>query len=126
MLKVQFLIRKVILFVKLSGELDQSSVEKLRVRVSELVSNYNIVYIVINCKELTFMDSSGIGFIIGRFNQLKDVNGKIIMCELNQLINRIVNVSGLSRIVTIKKTEEEASLYVEGLYEKVYKMRIQF
>ena len=46
MLKVQFLIRKVILFVKLSGELDQSSVEKLRVRVSELVSNYNIVYIV--------------------------------------------------------------------------------
>ena len=126
MLKAQFLIRKVILFVKLTGELDQSSVEKLRVRVSELITNYNIAYIVINCKELSFMDSSGIGFIIGRFNQLKGCNGKIILCEMNELITRIVNVSGLSRIVIIKETEEEASLYVEGLYEKVYKMRIQF
>ena len=72
------------------------------------------------------MDSTGIGFIIGRYNQLKEVNGKIILCEMNELITKIVNVSGITRIVTVKKTEEDANLLVEGLYEKIHKMRIQF
>lgn len=125
MLKAQFFIRMNILFIRFSGELDQKSVEKMRVRVSELITNYRICLLVINCAELSFMDSSGIGFIIGRYNQLKKVDGRIILCEMNELIQRIVNISGIARIVTIKKTEDEASIFVEGLYEKVYKMRIQ-
>ena len=125
MLKAQFFIRMNILFIRFSGELDQKSVEKMRVRVSELITNYRICLLVINCAELSFMDSSGIGFIIGRYNQLKEVDGRIILCEMNELIQRIVNISGIARIVTIKKTENEASIFVEGLYEKVYKMRIQ-
>lgn len=126
MLKSQFFIRKTTLFIRFSGELDQKSVEKIRIRVSELIINYNIEYVVINCSELNFMDSSGIGFIIGRYNQLKDVNGRIIICEMNDLISRIVNISGISRIVTVKQTEEEANIMVEGLYEKIRKMRVQF
>ena len=126
MLKAQFFIRKTILFIRFSGELDQKSVEKMRVRVTELISNYKIEYLIINCRELNFMDSTGIGFIIGRYNQLKEVNGKIILCEMNELITKIVNVSGIARIVTIKKTEDDANMLVEGLYEKIHKMRIQF
>jgi len=126
MLKAQFFIRKTILFIRFSGELDQKSVEKMRVRVTELISNYKIEYLIINCRELNFMDSTGIGFIIGRYNQLKEVNGKIILCEMNELITKIVNVSGIARIVTIKRTEDEANIMVEGLYEKIYKMRVQF
>lgn len=126
MLKAQFFIRKTILFIRFSGELDQKSVEKMRIRVTELISNYQIEYLIINCRELNFMDSTGIGFIIGRYNQLKEVNGKIILCEMNELITKIVNVSGITRIVTVKKTEEDANLLVEGLYEKIHKMRIQF
>ena len=126
MLKAQFFIRKTILFIRFSGELDQKSVEKMRIRVTELISNYRIEYLIINCRELNFMDSTGIGFIIGRYNQLKEVNGKIILCEMNELITKIVNVSGITRIVIVKKTEEDANLLVEGLYEKIHKMRIQF
>lgn len=126
MLKAQFFIRKTILFIRFSGELDQKSVEKMRIRVTELISNYKIEYLIINCRELNFMDSTGIGFIIGRYNQLKEVNGKIILCEMNELITKIVNVSGIARIVTIKKTEDDANMLVEGLYEKIHKMRIQF
>lgn len=126
MLKAQFFIRKTILFIRFSGELDQKSVEKMRIRVTELISNYRIEYLIINCRELNFMDSTGIGFIIGRYNQLKEVNGKIILCEMNELITKIVNVSGITRIVTVKKTEVDANLLVEGLYEKIHKMRIQF
>lgn len=124
MLKAQFFIQKAVLFVRFSGELDQKSVERIRVRVSELIANYNIEYLVINCRDLSFMDSSGIGFIIGRYNQLKEVNGKIIICEMNELIAKIISISGLSRIVVLKKTEEEANIFVEGMYEKVHKLRV--
>lgn len=124
MLKAQFFIQKAVLFVRFSGELDQKSVERIRVRVSELIANYNIEYLVINCRDLSFMDSSGIGFIIGRYNQLKEVNGKIIICEMNELIAKIISISGLSRIVILKKTEEEANIFVEGMYEKVHKLRV--
>lgn len=124
MLKAQFFIRKTVLYVRFSGELDQRSIEKVRVRVSELITNYEIEYLVINCRELTFMDSSGIGFIIGRYNQLKLIDGKIFICEMNDLITRIVNISGLSRIVNLTKTEEEANYLVEGMYEKIHKLRV--
>ena len=70
------------------------------------------------------MDSSGIGFIIGRYNQLKLIDGKIFICEMNDLITRIVNISGLSRIVNLTKTEEEANYLVEGMYEKIHKLRV--
>ena len=124
MLKAQFFIRKTVLYVRFSGELDQRSIEKVRVRVSELITNYEIEYLVINCRELTFMDSSGIGFIIGRYNQLKLIDGKIFICEMNDLITRIVNISGLSRIVNLTKTEEEANYLVECMYEKIHKLRV--
>lgn len=124
MLKAQFFIRKTILFVRFSGELDQKSIEKVKVRVSELITNYKIVYLIINCKDLSFMDSSGIGFIIGRYNQLKSVDGKIVICNANDLISRIINISGLSRIVMVEGTEEDATSLVEGLYEKVHKLRV--
>ena len=43
---------------------------------------------------------------------------------MNDLITRIVNISGLSRIVNLTKTEEEANYLVEGMYEKIHKLRV--
>ena len=98
-MKAQIFIRKQILYVRFSGELDSSVANGLRVKISELIENYNVKYLVLNCAGLTFMDSSGIGFIIGRYNQLKEKNGMIIMCELDDLVKRIVKLSGINRIV---------------------------
>lgn len=120
-MKAQIFIRKQILYVRFSGELDSSVANGLRVKISELIENYNVKYLVLNCAGLTFMDSSGIGFIIGRYNQLKEKNGMIIMCELDDLVKRIVKLSGINRIVNIKNTEEEVNQFLEGEYEKIHK-----
>ena len=120
-MKAQIFIRKQVLYVRFSGELDSSVANGLRVKISELIENYNVKYLVLNCAGLTFMDSSGIGFIIGRYNQLKEKNGMIIMCELDDLVKRIVKLSGINRIVNIKSTEEEVNQFLEGEYEKIHK-----
>ena len=58
------------------------------------------------------MDSSGIGYIIGRFSQLKKV-GKIVLCSINDLIMRLVNLSGLRKICLIARDEDEAQEFLE-------------
>ena len=123
-MKAQVFIRKHILYVRLKGELDSSVANSLRIKISELIENYNIIYLVLNCNELTFMDSSGIGFIIGRFNQLREKNGKIFMCDLKDTIKRIVKLSGIGRIVSIKETEEDVNRYLEVNYEKIHENAI--
>jgi len=106
------LIKKNILYVRLDGELDQHTVENLRVRVTELIEKYFIKYLVLNFQKLNFMDSSGIGFIIGRCNRLRQVKGKVILCELNENIRRIVYLSGLNKICMISESEEEVNEYL--------------
>lgn len=123
-MKAQIFIRKHILYVRLNGELDSSVANSLRIKISELIDNYNIRFLVLNCEKLSFMDSSGIGFIIGRFNQLKDKSGKIFMCNLDDVIKRIVKLSGISRIVSIKETEEDVNSYLEVNYDKIHESAV--
>lgn len=112
-LNMQMAIRKNRLFIRLSGELDQAVTENLKIKVSEVVDKYMIKHIIINFLKLDFMDSSGIGFIIGRYAQVKKRNGKIVICSMNNMIERIVRLSGLRRICLIASSEEEAERELE-------------
>jgi stage II sporulation protein AA (anti-sigma F factor antagonist) len=111
-LKVEMFIKRHVLYVRLDGELDQHNVENIRVRIIELIDKYMIRYLVFNFKKLQFMDSSGIGFIIGRYNRLKKDKGEVILCSLNEGIKRLVMLSGLCKICMIKQDEEEVNEYI--------------
>ena len=108
-LNIQMAIRKNRLFIRLVGELDQAVTENLKIRVSEVIDKYMIKHVIINFEKLSFMDSSGIGFIIGRYNYLKKVNGSVILCSMNDQIRRLVMLSGLARICQLRKNEEEVN-----------------
>jgi stage II sporulation protein AA (anti-sigma F factor antagonist) len=58
------------------------------------------------------MDSSGIGVILGRYNQVKRQGGVLLVCNLNNTIERIVRLSGLYKILVITKDEEQAENYL--------------
>lgn len=86
-LNVGVYVKKDVLILRLKGELDDLSVSDLRMRISKYISDYSIVHLVINVKDLNFLDSSGIGFIIGRYHQLKKqvaiLRSAIFMRRLN-------------------------------------------
>lgn len=113
-LNVNLYLRKNTLFVRLKGEMDQSTCNELRVKLLEVIVKYDVVNIVFNLKELDFMDSSGIGVIIGRYNQLKSKGGKLILCNLNPNIEKIITLSGLTKICILKDTEDSAKYFLEG------------
>ena len=110
---IQMSIRKNKLFVRLEGELDQAVTEKLKIRISEIIDKYDIKFLIFNFERLNFMDSSGIGFIIGRYSQIKKRNGKIVVCSMNNLIERIFIISGLKKICSVAENENDAENMVE-------------
>ena len=112
MLSTEIFIKRNILYIRFDGELDQKNVEGLRYKVIELIDKYNIKFLVFNFKKLKFMDSSGIGFIIGRYNYLKKINGSIILCNMTEQIRRLVMLSGLARICELRKDEEDANKFL--------------
>lgn len=106
MLNVGVYVKKDVLILRLKGELDDISVSDLRGRVSKYIDDYHIKHLVINVDELKFMDSSGIGFIIGRYHQLKRNEGDVTLCCINSYVEKIIHVSGLSKICKIRQSED--------------------
>ncbi|HIT50378.1 MAG TPA: anti-sigma factor antagonist [Candidatus Pelethenecus faecipullorum] len=113
-LNVGVYVKKDVLILRLKGELDDLSVSDLRMRISKYISDYSIVHLVINVKDLNFLDSSGIGFIIGRYHQLKKTGGDITISNLHAKIERIIYVSGLAKICKIRDTEESVLISLGG------------
>jgi stage II sporulation protein AA (anti-sigma F factor antagonist) len=111
-LSVHLFIKQDTLFIRLRGELDHHTSIELRERINILMNEYVVKNIVFNMQELTFMDSSGIGVILGRFNQVKRNSGLLLVCNLNNTIERIIRLSGLYKILVITKDEEQAENYL--------------
>lgn len=112
-LNMQMAIKRSTLLVRLKGELDQGVAEELKKKVSDVIEKYYVKNLIINLNEVPFMDSTGIGFIIGRYAQLKTRKGKVVVCAMNEMVERIFNLSGLKRICLVAADETEAQKYVE-------------
>lgn len=112
-LSVQMSVKSSTLIMRLSGDLDQASIESLKRKVVEIIDKYYIKNLIINLEQVPFMDSSGIGFIIGRYTQIKNRRGKVVVCSMNEMIERIFNLSGLKRICHVANSEIDATKYLE-------------
>ena len=71
-----------------------------------------LTYLLFDLKELTFLDSAGIGLILGRYNEIKKINGLVGLIGLNTYSRRIVNLTGLTTI--IKEYKSVASFKKEA------------
>ncbi|SNS36795.1 anti-anti-sigma regulatory factor, SpoIIAA [Anaerovirgula multivorans] len=96
------------LIVKLQGELDHHVAEKIRVELDEMISNKRSRNLIFNLKELNFMDSSGIGVIIGRYKNINKFGGKVAVIEVSEKVDKIFNLAGLYRIIDKYKNQKDA------------------
>lgn len=96
------------LIVKLQGELDHHVAEKIRVELDEMISNKRSKNLIFNLKELNFMDSSGIGVIIGRYKNINKLGGKVAVIEVSEKVDKIFNLAGLYRIIDKYKNQKDA------------------
>ena len=86
--------------VRLSGELDHHSAAPLKEKLDTLIkSGGKGLRLVLDFRDVTLMDSSGIGLIIGRYKLLKNGGGALAVQGLNQQIDKVFRLSGLYRII---------------------------
>lgn len=87
------------LVVKLDGELDQSCAADLREKIDREISLHGINNLVMDFDKVSFMDSSGIGMLIGRYKLIKARGGKMLVIRVSEQVDKIVNLSGLKSLM---------------------------
>lgn len=94
------------LVVLLDGDLDHHSVGKLREKIDRELKRTGAVNAAFDFGNVSFMDSSGIGFIMGRYKIVRALGGKVILYGLSDNVRRILEMSGMDRLVIIAKNLE--------------------
>lgn len=88
MLNINMEYRKGILFVRLSGELDNETSPKVDKEVSNMIDQGGIKYLVFNIENLDSIDMSGIDMMMKNYNMILNNKGKAIVCGLNNELVR--------------------------------------
>lgn len=96
------------LIVHFYGELDHHISEKARLKIDQKYKDDNLKNIILDLTQLSLMDSSGIGLIMGRYKNVIENNGKIAIISSNVYVDRLIRMSGLLKIIKSYKNIEEA------------------
>jgi stage II sporulation protein AA (anti-sigma F factor antagonist) len=113
-MEIDIAIRKSVLTAKLSGELDHHNAEDVRLAVDNAFERSNCKHILFDFSDVTFMDSSGIGVIIGRYKAAEKRGGQTGVAGMNNAMQRIFNISGLAKIVKNFNKPTEAEKILSG------------
>lgn len=91
--------RRQTLTVHLKDDLDHSAAARMRGELDALLEDSSIRHLVLDLKKLSFMDSSGVGFIIGRYKLLARRGGRVSVMNMDGRVDRIFRMSGLYELV---------------------------
>lgn len=96
------------LVVRMKGELDHHAADSLRGKIDERIHNGQVVNVLFNFQAVNFMDSSGLGMLLGRYKQVKEKGGRVFACSLPPAVGRLFEISGLAGRIPVFDSEQEA------------------
>jgi stage II sporulation protein AA (anti-sigma F factor antagonist) len=95
------------LVVRIKGELDMLVAEKLRREIDNRLDNREINTLVINLDQVTFIDSSGLGVIIGRYKRISAGDGKMYIVGARPAVEKILFFSGINKLIPMFNSEQD-------------------
>ncbi|MBQ4073986.1 MAG: anti-sigma factor antagonist [Clostridia bacterium] len=87
--------------VYLEGELDHCSAQSIRRELDRVLEDQSIRHLILDMGKMSFMDSSGIGVILGRYRILAARGGTVAVRNMNAHVERIFILSGMHQIIRI-------------------------
>ncbi|MDD7738485.1 MAG: anti-sigma factor antagonist [Fusicatenibacter sp.] len=91
-----------VLIIRLPAELDHPVSEQIRLESDEIMEEHNILQIDFDFRKTTFMDSSGIGLIMGRFRRIAPIGGKVRIIHAGERMQKILAMSGVTRVIEVE------------------------
>ncbi len=96
------------LIVSLEGELDHHTTEQIRTIIERSITEKDVRNLIFDFSSLSFMDSSGIGMIIGRYKLIHSLGGRVALVCNNSRMEKLIFMSGLTKLVQLYNNTEEA------------------
>ncbi|MDO5558263.1 MAG: anti-sigma factor antagonist [Oscillospiraceae bacterium] len=99
---VRFLLKDDKLLAALSGEIDHHSSKLMREKIDMSIREHTPSQLILDFENVTFMDSSGVGLVIGRYKLIHDLNGKVIIRNASEQTKKILRMSGIESLASIQ------------------------
>ena len=93
------------LSVLLRGEIDHHSAVSVRSAIDEKLYELRPRLLVMDLSKIDFMDSSGLGLIMGRYALMQKLGGDFCISNPSERVSKIFELSGLGRIIKIEKSD---------------------
>ena len=112
-----FAVSNGVMIFYLPRELDHFAADRLKTKSEKYFAKEDIKYLIFDFEKTEFMDSSGIGLITGRFRKVYDRGGMVYVVNVKPIIDKILNMSGIYRILCKRDTKEDIiNEMIEGGY----------
>lgn len=95
------------MLVHIKGEIDHHSAVLVRTGIDEEIVSNRPKQVLLELSSVDFMDSSGLGLIMGRYALMKQFGGSLSVLDPSPAVVRIMKLAGMERMVPIKRTKEK-------------------
>lgn len=100
-MSVEIVARNQVIIAKIFGDLDHHSAKEMRHDIDKAINARPPKLLILDFSEVTFMDSSGIGLIMGRYKIMNEYDGEVIVACPPPYIRRVLQISGIHRLAKI-------------------------
>ena len=99
-------VKDAVMTIRLPEEVDHFVADRLREEAGEILVERNVREVVFDFRKTVFMDSSGIGMIMGRYRQIYMLGGEICAAHANERVKKILTLSGVTKIMEIIEEDQ--------------------
>ncbi|MBQ3413782.1 MAG: anti-sigma factor antagonist [Clostridia bacterium] len=100
-METKFYKKDKLLVLKITEEIDEFKVQEIRRRADYEIERYMPKKVVFDFNNVSFMDSAGIGLIIGRYKFASMLGGKLEIANLTKSVERIFEMSGILKLIPV-------------------------
>ncbi|MBR2848427.1 MAG: anti-sigma factor antagonist [Clostridia bacterium] len=91
----------------LGGDIDHHSARTVRMQIDEDLYRRRPQKLVLDLSKVEFMDSSGLGLILGRFSKASEIGAECVLLNPNENVTKILDVAGIKRLIRIERSFEK-------------------
>ena len=110
-MKITYIKKDKRLIFEIEEDLDECCVQKIRRRIDNEIQRYMPKEVIFDFSNVSFMDSAGIGLIIGRYKLINMIGGELKIANVNTQIQKIFEMSGLLRLIPVEQKDKKEVQY---------------
>ncbi len=95
------------LIARIKGEIDLAVADELREIIDERLKKEKFNSVILDLGGVSFIDSSGVGFILGRYKKITSQGGKMFIVRTGPRVSRILELSGVWKLIPVCATEAD-------------------